>query len=275
MKTKLPWSHQYPFPPTPHQMWTSAAKLHLAELIHWRLKEKVDIDNIQDRDIIILVKKLATSKAIKRFYRVRDYNLKANNKEVTYQDWLDSVLSGYSTFSKVLNQKVLTPEGEHYQIMHMLNEIIGRSYYKQYKRTPEEEHRKELVAKLLLAIVESYFYDTEFTPWIWTTARNIILSDGRDNQVAPIENELDIEIIPQASLLHLHNGWLDSHLQHEAILAAIHKIPTQRYRIVLLLIYLYELDNTELAAFFGVTVPQITTWKSRARKALRAHYTSP
>jgi DNA-directed RNA polymerase specialized sigma24 family protein len=75
--------------------------------------------------------------------------------------------------------------------------------------------------------------------------------------------------------MEANDDWLSLQLQREAILDAIRKISNRRYRIVLLLIYLYELDNTELAAFFGVTVPQITTWKSRARKALREHYTSP
>jgi len=223
----------------------------------------------------MLIMKLATPKAAKRFHRVQNYERETFDREITYIDWLDRVLAGYASFSRTLDLTETTPEGERYQITQTLSEIIGHVYFKQYKSPPPPDHREELVGALFLALVESYFYDTEFKPWLWTTARNIILSAERSPAPPVIENELDIEIAPSAAHLDPGASWLDLQIQSEAILGAIRKIPNRRYRIVLLLVYLYDLDNTELAAFFGVTVPQITTWKSRARKALRSYYTPP
>jgi len=275
MKSNSPWPPSHPFPPTPQQGWTPEARRYLAGLIQWRLEQGIGCDDISQRDVIMLTQKLATPKAVKRFHHVGDYEQETSGRKITYIDWLDRVLAGYCSFSKMFDLKETTPEGERYQITQTLDGVISQSYYRQYKRHATAEHRQELVARLFLAIVENYFYDIEIKSWLWTSARNIILSDGRNPAPPALDNELDIERIATALWMEAGDDWLALQIQREAILDAIRKISNRRYRIVLLLIYLYELDNTELAAFFGVTVPQITTWKSRARKALREHYTSP
>lgn len=272
MKSDSLWPPPFPFPPTPPQTWSPAAKRYLTDLIRWRLDQGIGYNDISERDVIMLIRKVATPKAVKRFYHVRKYEQETYDRKITYIEWLDRVLTGYASFAETLDRKELTPEGERYLITQTLDGIILRTYFKQYKRYPNEDHRQDLVANLFLAIVENYFYDTEFEPWLWKTARNIILSDGRNAVSSNLDAELDIEIAPGADS---GDDWLDLQIQREAILSAIRKIPNRRYRIILLLIYLYDLDNRELATFFGITVPQVTTWKSRARKALREHYTPP
>jgi len=274
MKSNSPWPQPDPFPPTPQQTWTPDDRRFLAQLIHWRLELGIGCDDISQQDVITLTQKLATPKAVRRFHRVGDYEQETFGRKITYIDWLDRVLSGYCSFSKMLDLRETSPEGERHRITKILDGIISQSYYKQYKRYVTAEHRQELVAQLLFAVAENYFYDTEIEPWLWKTARNIILSDGRKPASAVDEHELDIERVSTALWSNTGSDWLALQILSEGILDAIRKIPNRRYRVVLLLIYLYDLDNIELAAFFGVTVSQITTWKSRARKALRKHYTS-
>jgi len=266
------WPPPFQFPPHPQQIWTPEEKFYLSKLVLWRL-DQIAPSVLSADDIGWLIDKLATPKAVKRFHRVRDYEFTNSNTEITYVDWLDRVLSGYVSFIQILNHRISTAEGEHYQIYQTLQEIVSRSYRKHFNTYLPKDKREDIVAKLFLAIVENYFYDNNLDQWLWRTAQNIIFSSER-RPMQSDDNELDDEIYHGLSPGLSGQEWLAHRIQHDEILDAIRRIRHQRYRVVLLLLYLYDLNNTELAAFFGVSVEQVTTWKSRARKSLRATYVS-
>jgi len=266
------WPPPFPFPPSPSRAWNPEEKLYLSKLVFWRL-DQADTLTLSAGEIGWLIDKLATPKAVKRFQRVRDYEVTNSNTEITYIDWLDRVLSGYASFIEILNRRISTAEGERYQIYQTLQDIVTRSYRKHFNTYPSKDKREDLVAKLFLAIVENYFYDNNLEQWLWRTTQNIISSSERRSMESE-ESELDDEIYYGPSPGLSGQDWLAYRIQHDEIIEAIHRIRHQRYRIVLLLLYLYDLNNTELAAFFGVSVEQVTTWKSRARKSLRAIYRS-
>jgi len=273
MTPNYPWPPPFPFPPPASRSWTPQEYLYLIELLQWRLQEKILPERIAQIDIVALAKKLATVKAVKRFRRAQVYTLKKENRELRFIDWLDRVIQGYLAYIDVFHQVIITDEGETLALKNTSQGIVSSAYNKVHQRRPTPEQREEIIARLFLVLIEDYFYDVGLNAWLSTTARNIIISEARQNAPIVDETELNIEIAVTTG--YSSDDLIDAHILHEALLEAIEKINNRRYRVVLLLIYIYQLNNQELAAFFGVTVPRATTWLSRARRALRGHYDKP
>ena len=266
------WPPPFPFPPQ-HREWNEPERMFLLELIQWRLQHVDGIEYLSKKEIDFLVNKLATPKASKRYLHTKKYAERNLQQHLTYVEWLDRVLFGYSSFVTFVESGAQnSSHSDNFETV--LKNVVQRAYYKHYKCLPNKQQFDELIATLSLTTIESYFYDTELIPWLYTTARNIILSEGRHSANISIDTELTSEFSYPS---HGPSGtyWLRSQIQHDAILEAIRNVSNQRYRIILLLIYVYEPDDAELATFFGVSISRIHTWKSRARKALRKNYYPP
>ncbi len=259
------WPPPFPFPPTPSENWNATAKGYLAALIRGRLRGCSQA-NVKESDVAYLVEKLATPKAVRRFYRVQKYEQHANQQEISYLEWLDRVVHGYMAYSAKWQR---SREEGHENVMTLIHRIVSSTYVRLAHRHPPPDLREELAARLSLALLENYFYDTELEPWLRQTAQNIIKDDIR--KIIPLIDDIELHPeLPQRD--RSGEDWLQAHIQREMLLEAIRQISHRRYRVILLLIYLFDFTNGELAAFFGVSVPEATTWRSRALQALRKKY---
>ena len=269
------WPPSFPFPPTPSENWNATAKQYLAELIRWRLQICSKTNLTTERDVAYLAERLATPRAVRRFNKVQKFAKDTDQKEITYIEWLDRVVNGYLSFSAMFSLNVGAEEDHHHQaIYQVIHQTVNGAYLKLSHQRPTPDLREELSAKVSLALVENYFYDTELEPWLWQTARYIILDYIRKIPPTISEVELDIDIQSLAPQNQSGQEWLSSQIQRETLLEAIRQISHRRYRVVLLLIYLFDFSNAELAAFFGVSIPEATTWRSRSLRALRKQYPS-
>ncbi len=273
MSTTFEWPPSFPFPPAPSENWDATAKHYLAELIRWRLQFCSKPNGLTERDAAYLVEKLATPRAVQRFYKVQKFVKETEKDEITYIEWLDRVLDGYLSFSEMLSLSPEVEESQQHVLFQMIHRVVTGAYLKLFHRRPPPHLREELSAKLSLILAENYFYDTELEPWLWQTARHIILNHIRKTKSAIDQVELDINLhsVSQQSQSS-GEDWLRMHMQRETLLEAIRQVSHRRYRVVLLLIYLFDLKNAELAAFFGVSIPEATTWRSRSLRALRKRY---
>lgn len=159
-----------------------------------------------------------------------------------------------------------TPDGDKPQLYEHLLTIAGQSYRKLTDRPATVEQCEDLASLLLLCLIEDYYFDAPLDRWLWRTARNLVLSELNDPN-NELGSSLDDIVAPGSDF-----DAVEWYLAHDAIRRAIRKVPYRPYRIILLLLYLYQIGNTELAAFFGVPIPRVTTWLSRARSALRQAY---
>ncbi len=279
MTTAPLWPPPFPFPPAESREWRQEEKTYLAQLLRWRWQQCGAQRELLEEEIAQLIAKLATAKATKRFLKVCEHAQKAHQQALTYLDWLDRVLQGYQAFSAFLAESSPTPEGTVSKFTQHLQAIARQAYVKFYQRPPTPDQINDLASELAVCVIESYFFDAEFDAWLYTTARNILRNMGRNDKKGAISNdpitfETLVNTTEPASIYSSGTVWLQAQIQHDAILQAIRRITNQRYRVILLLLYVYDLSNTELAAFFGVPVSQVNTWKSRARKAFHKHYTS-
>ena len=264
------WPPSFPFPPTPSENWNATAKQYLAELIRWRLQICSKTNLITERDVAYLVERLATPRSVRRFNKVQKFAKDTDKKEITYIEWLDRVVNGYLSFSEMLSLNAGAEEDHHQAIYQIIHQIVNGAYLKLTHRRPAPDLREELSARLSLALAENYFYDTDLEPWLWQTARYIILDYIRKPMINEVELDIDLHALDQP--IQSGDDWLSAYIRRETLLEALRQISHRRYRVVLLLIYLFDLSNAELAAFFGVSIPEATTWRSRSLRALRKQY---
>lgn len=255
-----------PFPPPADRLWTNAQKQHLLQLLRAHWSKLPDAGDISDRDLRSLVDKLSTPKAVRRFEHVARYVAEHEQRPLSYTEWLDRILQGFVDFNTTFLAVHATPEGDRSQLYEHLLAIAGQSYRKLTGRSATVEQCEDLASLLLLSLIEDYYYDVSLDRWLWRTARYLVLSELRDHNNDPSAS-LDTIAMPDKT-----PDPVEWYLAHDAIRRAIRKVPNQSYRVVLLLLYLYQMDNSELAAFFGVPIPRVTTWLSRARAALRQTY---
>jgi len=261
-----PWPAPFPFPPPADRLWTNEESQYLDRIVQWRLENKRELKDIDQDAFDSLIKRLATSKGVKRYEAAVRYAWKENEKTLSYLVWLDEVLEGFFLYYPQITSQQETQEGSTLALQPTLARFATNNYQKIFKCYPTPDVLDDLIARVLLSLHESYFFDVALEPWLWKTTRYLLLNDIRG---APNNSPISLDDITDPHVPSVPADFAQNHIRHDLLCEAIKDIRHQRYRIILQLIYIYQLNNTELAAFFGVSVPRATTWLSRARSALK------
>lgn len=259
-----------PFPPPPEQPWSAEQINYLFDLLQWRWQTALQrLGDISQQELRLLAAKLATPEGSRRFQRFCEYAKNRNKTVVTYLEWLDRVLEGYAAFREYIATVRETPEGARSQLQDILNDIAMRTYRKAIKTQPLREQVEDLASALYLSLQETYFFDAPLERWLQRTAKNIIYNQWRKKPSdIPIDID-DLDALP-SPVSDPAVSWSDA---HRAVQEAIRQIEHQPYRVLLLMLYVYEnIDNAALAAFFAVPISRVNTWKSRAQAAGREAY---
>ncbi|NOX60959.1 MAG: sigma-70 family RNA polymerase sigma factor [Chloroflexi bacterium] len=268
MNAVVAWPPPFsPFPP--EQGWTLEQKRYVFELLYSRWQTaSADLEQIGEQELKKLAAKLATPAAARRFQRACAYAKAHNQKDITYIEWLDRVLSGYAAFRRYDTTKRDTPDGECSHLQDFLVDIATRAYRRFSGNTPSREDVEDLASALNVGLRESYFYDIPLEKWLWRTARNLISNERRRQRIQIDVDDQIFESLPSDA--PAEEAWSEA---HKAVQDAIRSIDHQPYRVILLFLYVYEnMDNAGLASFFAVPIPRIATWKSRAQAAGREAY---
>lgn len=173
---------------------------------------------------------------------------------------------GFQQYHPLIAGSIETPEGSQPALWPILERTVTANYRRIFHRYPSPDQREIIISRVFLSLSESYFYDTALEPWLWQTTRYILLTEMRD---IATDTAFSLDAIPPHHTPAESRDITSEYILHEQIREAIRKVNNQRYRVILLLLYIYQLDNPDLASFFGISVSQATTWISRARKALR------
>lgn len=268
--TDLP--HSASLPPPSNRAWTAAEKKSLLALL-LKLSAEVEHDvDIAKGEWAGLAGRLGTQKAVERYQRAAHYAEDQESEALSYRQWLLRVVKGYYRYHDDINGQLETPDGALPALQPKIEKMAYRGYLRVFHYPPSPDHKQMIVSATLQALAESYYYDVALDPWLYRTSYRIILNDLR--QVMRENAVDDIEQVTPGALPARSRDDVEAILLRNRLLAAIEEVSNQRYRVVLLLVYIYQLNNTELAAFFGVTVPRVTIWLARARAALRKIYRS-
>lgn len=220
--------------------------------------------------VAYLLPRLATSRGVERYHTARDYGWKHSQEDLSYRDWLRRVVSGFERFHRRI-EAATEPQPDGGPSLHaLIGQFVDRNCLKILHQIPDSERRADLIADVYLSLSQNFFYDTELEPWLWTAAYHHVLLELRQRYREVGNVALDAAPFE----FDLSSDWhfTESSGVRQTLLEAIRTVDNRRYRVILLLILLYDLDNTQLAAFFGVPVSRLTTWLSRARSAARQRY---
>ncbi|MCO6449709.1 MAG: sigma-70 family RNA polymerase sigma factor [Caldilineales bacterium] len=258
-------------PPPSDRLWSPDEQNNLYELIREIIESVPEVRDISEAETQWITRKLASQKAVRRYQRAEAYARQQNAALLSYSAWIQKVVIGYHMYHPLIASAVETDEGPRPALQQLLDQTVYRNYQKLYGRYPTPDERELVVGRVFLGLSENYFYDTPLAAWIWRSTRNILLGDIRD----PFSGNTQSFDEVQPAKTPISTGEFSQHyVQREAVLGAIKQVRNQRYRVILLLQYTYELDNSELAAFFGVEVARATVWVFRARRAFRNIYSA-
>lgn len=260
-----------PFPPpVTQEVWASDEIEYLQSLLYELAFTVADSEQATAAMVSYLTPRLSGRRGVERYHAAKDYHLSQNQAELSYRDWLKRVVNGFERYHfSIEHANELRPDGRP-SLHSLIGRFVDRNCIKVFHRQIDAERRSDLIGDVLLSLTQNYFYDTELEPWLWTTAHNHVLLELRQQRRDSGMVSLDAaEFDPD---LPDNQHPFDVSDVRQNLLDAIGDIENRRYRVILLLIYLYDLDNTQLAAFFGVSVARLTTWLARARSAARQQY---
>ncbi len=248
-------------PPSPSRPWTEEEKDALSRYLQTLANQHAASEAIVADLIRELVPRLVAPSGMRR-YKNWQRQQKASG-DSSYSAWLERIVEGYLRYRPLLQNGLKMENGTVPILVNQIEAMVDR-YCHQINFVPDAERRRDFVGEILLSIVQSYFYDTELEDWLWKTTRNRVRLAIRHWRRLP-EVTLDdyLELADADQLAGL--------VTREDILAGIRRIKNRRYRVILLLMLIYRLDNVQLAAFFGVPVDLIYTWCASARQALRRY----
>lgn len=213
-----------------------------------------------------LGQRLATEKGVERYHTAVAYARKQNESELAYRDWLARVVAGFQRHHAEVFGTLDTPAGPLPALNQRLMVMAFSQYHKVFKQPPSQDHQQQIVSAVLEALNTHYWFDVALDAWLWRTTHRVVVTDLRD---VIRHNTLEFD---QVEPFTFAGDSIDDVLLTDAFLSAIQDVANQRYRVVLLLLCLYQLSNAELAVFFGVPVPRAAVWLSRARAAFRQVY---
>lgn len=253
-------------PPPFTRPWTAAEIESLLALLAALRAAAPPASDIAEARWAALRQRLATEQGTDRYRAAVAFASKQEEGDLTYQDWLARVVAGFYRHQAEVFGVVDTPDGLAPALSKRLATMAYHQYHKVFKYPPSLDHQLQIVSAVLEALNTHYWFDVALDAWLWQTTRQVVITDLRDairNHTLEFDQaeQLDPASDPAGHVLHT-----------EAFLSAIQEIANQRYRVILLLLYIYQLNNAELAAFFGVPVARAAVWLSRARTAFRAVY---
>lgn len=266
-----PLSPPLPLPPPVTQtVWGGDEIEYLEHLLHELAAPIANSEKAIAAMVDHLLPRLSSSRGVERYYTARDYHLRETQEELSYRDWLKRVIGGFERYHPAIAQATEPGADGRPSLYSLIGRFVDRNCIKVFNRQLDAERRSDLIGDVLLSLTQNFFYDTELEPWLWTTTHNHVLLELRrerreSESVSLDETPSDIDLFDKANLIDISGV-------HQNVLDAIRSVENRRYRVILLLVYLYDLDNTQLAAFFGVSVARLTTWLARARSAARRQY---
>jgi RNA polymerase sigma factor (sigma-70 family) len=260
------WPAPFPFPPPIDRSWSAKESQYLEQIVREWFGIESKLQAADHYAIDSLIKRLATPRGVQRFEVAARYARDKNQATLSYTEWLEHVLEGFQRYHPQIIAQQETPEGPAPALQPTLVRFATSNYHKIFKRHPSPDALDDLIARVLLSLQEDYFFDVALEPWLWQTTRNLVLNDIRREHKG---HTIALDEIAEPYFSVAPGDFVQTHIRNDLLCKAIKNIHNQRYRIVLQLIYVYRLNNTELATFFGVSVPRATTWLSRARSALK------
>lgn len=144
-----------------------------------------------------------------------------------------------------------------------------------YRMTSQYQEAEDITQEVFLTVYEKlYQFDInrKFGPWIYKIAYNTTISNLRKKH-RTITIDFDESIYSSSEQIN-PNMFIDpfKHLENKELLAdienAIDNLP-ESYRIILVLRYQLELNNTEIAEILGIKKENVEVKVHRARKSLR------
>lgn len=266
-----PFSTPSPFPPPATKAhWGGDERDYLQCLLHELGASGNQSETSAAAMVSYLLPRLATPRGVERYQTAREYCATHSQEDLSYRDWLERVVAGFERYHhRIEGATESQPDGQP-SVHSLIGQYVDRNCLKILHRIPDSERRADLIADVYLSLSQNFYYDTQLEPWLWTAARHHVLLELRQYQRESGTVALDAEPFE----FDLSSDWhfTESSGVRQSLLEAIRAVDNQRYRVILLLIFLYDLDNTQLAAFFGVPVSRLTTWLSRARSAVRQRY---
>jgi DNA-directed RNA polymerase specialized sigma24 family protein len=246
-------------PPSPSRPWTEEEKHALSRYLQSLAHQHAASEALVADLLRELVPRLIAPSGIRRYRNWRDHQKAPGDSG--YCAWLERIVEGYIRYRPLLYNSLETANGTVPILVSQIETMVNR-YCHQINFVPDAERRRDFVGEILLSLVQSYFYDTELEDWLWKTTRNhvrLAIRRWRRFRESSLDEHLELADADHLAAL----------ATREDILAGIRRIKNRRYRVILLLMLLYRLDNIQLAAFFGVPVDVVYTWCANARQALR------
>jgi RNA polymerase sigma-70 factor (ECF subfamily) len=168
------------------------------------------------------------------------------------------------------NAIALARSGDAEAFSYLYNQNVSRIYSYVFYRTGSEEDAEDITSRVFYrAFGHIHRYEDKgipFSAWLYRIAHNLIANWHRDRQ-----RRKEVPLEDQPELPHradLPETWVEKKQEMELLLRAMRRLAPDRQQLILLK-YLEDLSNAEIAAIMGRTEGAIKSLYHRALLSLK------